>query len=80
MDIETITATLLWCSLINYGILLLWFACFSLAYEWLYRLHSQWFLLSPEQFSSIHYSGMAFYKIVIAVFNLVPYIALRIVS
>ena len=32
-----------------------------------------------EQFNAIHYAGIAFFKILILVFNLVPYLALRIV-
>jgi hypothetical protein len=33
-----------------------------------------------EQFDSIHYAGMAIYKIGIILLNLVPYVALLIVA
>ena len=46
----------------------------------MYRLHSRWFRLSVEQFDVLHYAGMARDKIGILLFNLVPYIALRIVG
>jgi hypothetical protein len=36
--------------------------------------------MPEERFNGIHYLGMAIYKIGILVFNLVPYIALCIVS
>jgi hypothetical protein len=70
---------LLWCTVINYGVLLMWFLFFMLAYDWMYSLHGLWFHLSREQFDALHYGGMALYKIGILLFNLVPYIALRIV-
>ena len=33
---------LLWCAIINHGILLLSFACFAGAHEAIYRLHRRW--------------------------------------
>lgn len=69
---------LLWCTLINYGVLLLWFLTFRFAHAWMYRLHGRWFGLSEERFDAIHYAGMAVYKIGVLLFNLVPYFALLI--
>jgi len=43
-------------------------------------VHSKWFNLSVDKFDAIHYSGMALFKIGIFLFNLVPYLALRIVG
>ena len=80
MSIEIAREFLLWCAAINYGVLLLWFLVFKFAHDWMYRFHSQWFRLPTEQFDAIHYAGMAIYKIGILLFNLVPYIALRIVG
>jgi hypothetical protein len=71
---------LLWCTLINYGILLVWFLAFTLAHDWIHRLHSKWFRLSMDQFDAINYAGVAVYKIGIILLNLVPYVALRIVA
>jgi hypothetical protein len=36
--------------------------------------------LSIEKFDAIHYAGMAYFKIGIFLFHLVPYLALRIVD
>jgi hypothetical protein len=79
MSIETLRSSLLWCAIINYGVLLVWFLFFIGAHDWMYLLHGRWFRLSVEQFDSLHYAGMAVYKIGILLFNLVPYVALRIV-
>jgi hypothetical protein len=80
MSIETTRSFLLGCLGINYGILMLWFIAFTVAHDSIYRLHARWFRISVEQFDSVHYTGMAFYKIGILLLNLVPYLALRMVA
>ena len=77
MDIKSIRAALLWSALINYGVLMVWFLVFIVAHDWMYLLHGRWFRLSIEQFDTIHYAGMAIYKIGILLFNLVPWISLH---
>jgi hypothetical protein len=80
MYVPFVSEFLLWCLVINYIILLWWFATFIFAHGWMFRLHSRWFRLSEDRFDNIHYTGMAIYKIGILLFNLVPYIALRILA
>jgi hypothetical protein len=79
MNVETVRSTLLWCTVINYGLLLLWALLFLFAHDGLYRLHRR-SRLSPQHFDAIQYGGIVLYKLGILLFNLVPYIALRIVS
>ena len=78
MNIETVRRVLLWCTIINYGILLVWFLFFMLAHDSMYQLHGRWFRLSVEQFDMLHYVGISVYKLGIILLNLVPYIALHI--
>ena len=80
MSLEMVRQTLLWCTVINYGVLLVWFLFFMLAHDGIYQLHGRWFPLSVELFDALHYGGMALYKIGILLLNLVPYIALRLVG
>ena len=80
MSLEILVQLLLWCTVINYGVLLVWFAAFVLAHGWMYGLHSRWFRISVEQFDALHYGGMAIYKVGVLLLNLVPYIALRLVG
>ncbi len=80
MTLEEIRATLAWCSVINIGLLLWWFVFIAFAHDWVYKMHSRWFNIPVEKFDSIHYAGIAFFKISIFLFNLVPYFALRIVG
>lgn len=80
MTIELVRDVFLWCTIINYGVLLLWALVFMTAHDWMHRLHGRWFRLPIEQFDAIHYAGMAVYKIGIFIFNLVPFVALLIVG
>ena len=79
MSIAIARDVLLWCAVINYGVLLVWFLFFLLAHDWMYRVHGRWFHLSVEQFDALHYASMALFKIGILLFNLVPYVALHLV-
>jgi hypothetical protein len=69
-----------WCAVINMGLLLFWVLWLWLAHDFVYRVHGRWFKLSVEQFNTIHYTGMLYFKIGIFLFNLVPYFALRIIG
>jgi hypothetical protein len=79
MPIETVREFFMWCTVINYGVVLCWFLIFSLAHEWMHRLHNRWFCLPIEKFVTVHYTAMAIYKIGILLFNLVPFIALLMI-
>jgi hypothetical protein len=80
MTIDLVRDALLWCFIINIGILLWWFLFIALAHDWVYQFHGKWFKLSVDKFDTIHYAGMAFFKICIFLFNIVPYFALSIVG
>jgi hypothetical protein len=80
MSIEFARNVLLWSTVINYGVLLVWFLVFMLARDWLRHLHGRWFRLSDDQFDALHYAGMSMYKIGILLFNLVPCLVLTILG
>jgi hypothetical protein len=80
MSLERVRKVLLWCTVINYGVLLVWWLCFLFAHDVMYNLHGLWFHLSREQFDALHYVGIALYKLGILLLNLVPYMALRIIG
>lgn len=78
MNIELIRNFLLWCTIINYAVLMVWFLAYVFAHEWMRQIHGRWFRMTNEHFDMIHYSGMALYKVGILLLNLVPYVALTI--
>jgi len=80
MNIELARTFLLWCAVVNYVMLMMWFLGFAFAHDWMHRFHGRWFHLSREQFDALHYGGMSLYKIAILMFNLVPLIVLYIVG
>ena len=80
VTLEVVRSVLAWCTLINLILLAWWWLFFFLAHDWTYRMHSKWFRISVEQFDAIHYAAMAFFKIGLLFFNLVPYLSLRIVG
>ncbi len=67
---------LLFSTLVNYAVLIVWFLSFVNARGWMRGLHGRWFKLPDATFDAIHYGGMAAYKIGILLFNLVPLLAL----
>ena len=71
---------LIWSLVVNYGVLLIWFAAFTLAHDWIYRLHSRWFQVSRPTFDAIHYGGMAVYKIGTLLLNVSPLVGLWLLS
>ena len=81
MDITTLKAVFLWCTILNAALLLLLSAmvCTPFA-DFSYRMNQKFFGISRPQFNVILVSFIALYKIVVIAFNLVPYIALAIIA
>jgi len=80
MTIEIVRDTFLWCTLINWGMLLWWYLFLIFAHGWVYKMHSKFIKITEEEFNVIHYKGMLYFKVLIFVFNLAPYVALLIVT
>jgi hypothetical protein len=62
------------------ALLTVWFFCFVLAGDCIYRLHSRWFAIPRQAFDTLHYALMAATKISLILFFLLPWIAIRLVS
>jgi hypothetical protein len=80
MDKIELANFLAWCTIIDYSLLMLWFSAFTIGHDWLHLMHGKWFDLTKEQFDIVNYGGMALFKLFIFLFNLVPYLALRIIA
>jgi len=79
MTLQTARDFFLWCTVINYLVLMVWFLFFVLAHDWMYRFHGRWFGFTLERFDTIHYTAMAAFKIGIILLNLVPLVAICII-
>jgi Family of unknown function (DUF6868) len=80
MTIQTLTAFFMWCTILNVALLALSSLLCSCAADWVYRKHSKWFPIPREAFNVAIYSFVGLYKILIFIFNVVPYIALLIIG
>ena len=77
---EMLQAFFMWCSIINIGLLLMMFGIILAAKAWAYKMHSRWFDLSPKEFDLMLYGFLGLYKLLVFVFNIVPWIALSIIG
>jgi len=80
MDIGSITAIFMWCTILNVSLLALSSLMCICAADWAYRIHSKLFSVSRETFNVLIYSFIALYKLLVIVFILIPYIALLIIG
>ena len=80
MDLQTLTSFFMWCSIINGALLAFWTAMFGLAPDLVHRTQKIWFPGPRETFRVVMYSYLGFFKALFLIFNLVPYVALRIIG
>ena len=80
MDIQTLTTFFMWCTILNFALLLFSSLMCMCAGDWAYRIHSKLFSISRETFNVVIYSFLALYKLLVIVFILIPYMALLIVG
>jgi hypothetical protein len=78
MNIVTLRETLLYCTIINFGVLAVWALFALLPHHWVCRRISRFWRLTAEQVDAISFAGIVFYEAGILLFNLAPYLALRI--
>lgn len=77
--IEQLTAFLGWCTLINIGLLLFSTLMIALIKDFAIRVHSKMFDLDPQTLPTMYFDYLGRFKVLVIVFNLVPYLALRII-
>ena len=80
MDIQTLETFFKWCTIINGGLLIYSAIGLTFAPNWIYKIQSKWYPISREAFNVIIYSFLGLYKLFFITFNLVPYVALRIMG
>ncbi|MET0028754.1 MAG: DUF6868 family protein [Candidatus Thiodiazotropha sp.] len=80
MSLDALSDFFLVCSLINGGLLMFWVLIQRLAPELVYRTQRGWFSGSRERLEEILYRLLGQFKLLFLVFNLTPYLALRIIT
>ena len=79
MDIKTLTSFFMWCTIINIGFLIFLALIYLLVPNVTYRLQSRFIPISRETFDIVFYSFIGFFKLLVLVFFVVPWIALLII-
>lgn len=77
-DITTLTTFFGWCSVINIGILAFSTIVLTVFRSPISNLHRQLFILTNAEVEAIYFKFLGYYKLAIFIFNLTPYIALKI--
>ena len=80
MTLPLITQFFAWCTLINFAILILATIGIYAMGDFAKRVHSRMFGIDPADLPAIYFKYLAYYKIAVLVFNLAPYLALRIIA
>jgi hypothetical protein len=80
MDMQALETFFMWCTIINGGLLVYSAIFLTFAPNWIYKVQSKWYPISREAFNVIIYSFLGLYKLFFITFNIVPYIALRIMG
>ncbi|WP_428200064.1 DUF6868 family protein [Aliivibrio salmonicida] len=77
-NINDITVFFGWCSVINMGFLVFAALFLTLFNDFIINVHSKILGISSSELPSLYFKYLANYKIGIIIFNLVPYIALKL--
>lgn len=80
MTIQILTSFFMWCTIINVALLVVSSLIMLALSDWIYGIHSKLFGISREAFDIIIYSFLGFFKVMVFVFNLVPWVALLIIG
>jgi hypothetical protein len=77
-SLNTITAFLGWCTVINFAILIIATIGLVTMRGFVSRIHASLFFMEQADLDRAYFQYLANYKIMIFIFNLVPYIALKV--
>ena len=80
MNIETLREFLGWCTVINFGLLIVSSLLLMVLRDWVTKVHSKMFDLDEAWVRQAYFSYLANFKIAIIVLNLVPWIALNLMG
>ena len=78
-QLDTAAKILIRCFFLGIVILLYWGGIIIFAGDFVFSVHSVIFPISSQQFYAINYAGMAFTKVCVFLFFLLPYIAIKLI-
>lgn len=78
MTIDLVATFLGWCTVLNIGVLLVLLVVLGSMHGWISELTSGIFGVSPDEVRNTMFRFFMQYRLIVATFNLVPYVALKI--
>ena len=80
INLETLTTFFGWCSVINFGILIITSLLLMVAKDFITSVHSKLMGVDGDNLANVYFGYLAQYKIAIFMLNIVPYFALKLMS
>ena len=80
ITIEIMIEFLGWCSVINIGVLILSAVFIIIFNDTVVKIHTKMFEIDRKFIHQEYFKYLAQYKIIIIIFNIVPYFALKIIT
>jgi len=80
MDITTIKMFFMWCTILNLGILIFSSIMCMFCADFSFRMNNRFFGISREAFNTLICCFLGFFKVIVIVFSIIPYIALEIIG
>ena len=80
MSIEQLTQFFGWCSVINIGVLIVTTIALVAFKGAVSKVHTRMTGVPEAALSGLYFQYLGFYKIAVIVFNLVPYVALKMMA
>lgn len=80
MTPETLQSFLGWCSILNMALLMFWVTIVAIVPDLVYRTQRHWFPMSREVHGVVMYCMLGFFKLLVLIFNVIPYLALYIIN
>ena len=78
MDIDALTTFFAWFTALNVGFLGLAALGLTMMGDWASDLHARWYGLDKADVRKLYFQWLAAYKLLVLVFALTPYLALRL--
>ena len=78
MNFDIITEFFMWCSIINVSIIFISVIVFSLFSNFSYKNNKNLFSGNQIEFKKVIYTILLYYKVIVIVFNIVPFLVLTI--
>ncbi|WP_353310180.1 DUF6868 family protein [Candidatus Albibeggiatoa sp. nov. NOAA] len=80
MTIEFAKSFLMWSSIINMSLMIIWALFVTAIPNTVYRMQTKFFDIKRDSFDTVIYLFFGIYKLLIIFFNIIPWIVLEIIG